>query len=367
MKEVIDEIISEIYTPPENTSLIVGVTKNGQSSIFGYGEKQGPNSGTPKGDTLFEIGSITKVFTTSLLSHFIAMGELNLETPICEIFSILSDLPPEITLLRLATHTSGLPNMPPNTSWKALLKRRNPYVDYTIDNLIEYLSKYKKKPRPDETINYSNMGIALLGLIIAEKTGGTYEKALVDIICQELGMPDTRITLTSEQEERIATPHSGGGKSSNRWDLTAFAGAGALYSTVDDILRFLHAHMGRPTSSLTEALQLTQVKRANKFPSPSSLMKFFPGASQRRKKASYFTQSIGLGWMIGTVGEVGPEAHWHHGATGGYIAFTGFVRKEDIGTVILVNRSLRITEMISEVSSVDEIGFRVLESMYSND
>ncbi len=94
-------------------------------------------------------------------------------------------------------------------------------------------------------------------------------------------------------------------------------------------------------------------------------MGLLPGASKRKKAAPSFTQGIGLGWVIGTAGEDGPEAHWHHGATGGYIAFAGFVREADAGTVVLMNRGPRFPEMVGGVSSADEIGFRVLESLCS--
>jgi CubicO group peptidase (beta-lactamase class C family) len=207
--------------------------------------------------------------------------------------------------------------------------------------------------------------MALLGHILAEKAGGSYEEAVISMICDGLGLSDTRIALTSEQEERLATPHSGGGSPSRGWDLPAFTGAGALRSTANDVLRFLDAHIGKPASPLTDALKLSHERRADGFPTPGSLMRLFPGASRRRRVASSFTQSIGLGWMIGTVGEVGPETHWHHGATGGYIAFAGFVREADVGIVVMVNRGPRLPEMISGVSSADEIGFRVLKSLCS--
>jgi CubicO group peptidase (beta-lactamase class C family) len=367
MREAIDEIVGELFTPLRDTGLIVGVTERGRSSVFGWGEKQGVGSGPPGGDTLFEIGSVTKVFTTSLLSLLASKGTVSLDDPVHDVFSTLPGMPPEITVLRLATHTSGLPKIPPDALWTTLTNRSNPYADYTTARLMEYLSNYRRKPRPDEEISYSNMGMALLGHILAEKAGGTYEEAVISMICDELGMPDTRITLTSEQEERLATPHSGGGSPSHGWDLPAFAGAGALRSTANDILRFLDAHMGRPASPFTGALTLSHEKRTGRFPTPGSLMRLFPGASRRRHAVSSFTQSIGLGWMIGTAGEAGPEAHWHHGATGGYMVFVGFIGEAGAGTVVMVNRGPRLPEMIGGVSSTDEIGFRVLKSLCSAD
>jgi CubicO group peptidase (beta-lactamase class C family) len=104
MKETIDEIVGELLTPPGDTGLVVGVSERGHSSVYGYGEKQGASSGPPRGDTLFEIGSVTKVFTTSLLSLLVSKCTVSLDDPVHEIFSTLPGIPPEITLLRLATH-----------------------------------------------------------------------------------------------------------------------------------------------------------------------------------------------------------------------------------------------------------------------
>jgi CubicO group peptidase (beta-lactamase class C family) len=123
--------------------------------------------------------------------------------------------------------------------------------------------------------------------------------------------------------------------------------------------------MGRPESPLTDALKLSHERRAGEFPTPGPLMRLYPGASRRRLAASSFTHGIGLGWVIGTAGEDGPEAHWHHGATGGYVAFAGFVGEADAGTVVFMNRGPRFQEMVSGISSADEIGFRVLESLCS--
>lgn len=367
MRDTIDSIIGELYTPPRDTGLVVGVTEGGRSSVFGYGKKQVTDNGPPEGDTLYEIGSVTKVFTTSLLSLLVSQGKLNLDDPVRDIFSTLPGMPQGITLLSLATHTSGFPKMPPDAIRGALMNRGNPYLDYTTVKLLRYLKQYRRKPRPDEEINYSNMGMSLLGLILAEKAGGTYEEAVVDMICNPLSMLDTRITLSPEQEERLAIPHTGSGKPSNGWNLPAFAGAGALHSTAEDTLRFLEAHLGRTASPLMDALRLSHEKQAGEFPIPSRLTRLIPGASKKNLAGSPFTRNIGLGWVIGNAGGNGLETHWHHGATGGYVSFAGFVKEADAGTVVMMNRGPRFPEMVSGVSSADEIGFRVLRALCSTD
>ncbi|MFX0141844.1 MAG: serine hydrolase domain-containing protein, partial [Candidatus Hodarchaeota archaeon] len=210
-------------------------------------------------------------------------------------------------------------------------------------------------------IEYSNLGFALLGHILAKKLDISYEQAIISKICDELDMPDTRITLNSEQKGRLSNAHSAKGKPSQNWDLPAFAGAGALRSTVNDLIKFLEANLGKIDSTLTDALQQCHEKRQGVFSKPSKLLRMFPSLVQKRKEFDLYFQGIGLGWVLGRIGLEGPLVHWHHGATGGYIAFIGFVKSSDTGTVILANRGPHFSEGTNDVSIVDEIGFKTLE------
>ncbi|MFX1537358.1 MAG: serine hydrolase domain-containing protein [Promethearchaeota archaeon] len=364
MREEIDNIVNSLFTHPKNTGLVVGIVKDDQISVFGYGKVKETLAEPPQGDTLFEIGSVTKVFTTALLSLLISEELLNLDDPVCNLMPELSNLPAEITLVRLATHTSGLPKMPSNIFWTTLRKRRNPYAQYPITKLLEYLSKYKPKRKLTDQIQYSNLGVALLGHVLAEKMGTSYEQAVVSKICDKLDLSDTRITLTSEQKERLSIPHSANGKPSQNWDMPAFAGAGALRSTVNDMLKFLVAHLGRPQSTLTDAIQVCHEKRPGSFPPPGRLQKIFSRLFRKRQEFIQYFQGIALGWVIGRMGAEGVQVYWHHGATGGYQAFIGFVKNTNKGIVILINRGPRFSELVNGISLADEIGFRVLELLH---
>ncbi len=367
MSAVIDNIVGALSDHPPNTGLVVGVISRDQHSAFGYGKASDAGAEPPSGDTLFEIGSVTKVFTTSLLAILAADGLLKLDDPVRDLMPSLSNLPGEITLQRLATHTAGLPKMPSNLFRSMLRNRRNPYAAYTTADLLLYLSSYKPKKRRIgiDQINYSNLGFALLGHILAQSSGSPYEQAIIRWLCDKLAMPDTRIELTPEQQERLSPPHSANGKSILNWDLPAFSGAGALRSTANDMLRFLAAHLGMAQSPLTGVLQLCHKVCSEAFPADPQLRRLLSGLFQREQDTRNQRQGIALGWFVGQLGPPGRQVHWHHGATGGYQAFAGFVKSTETGVVVLANRGPGRLDLITSRSSADDIGFRVLEYLNS--
>jgi D-alanyl-D-alanine-carboxypeptidase/D-alanyl-D-alanine-endopeptidase len=367
MKAAIDNIVGALSNHPGNTGLVVGVISRDHRSVFGYGKASNASAELPSGDTLFEIGSITKVFTTSLLAILTADGLLNLNDPVRDLMPSLSNLPGEITLLRLATHTAGLPKMPSNLFRSMLRNRRNPYAAYSTADLLLYLSSYKpqKRRRATDQINYSNLSVALLGHILAQSSGLPYEQAIVSRLCDKLAMHDTRIELTPEQQERLSPPHSANGKSVLNWSLPAFAGAGALRSTADDMLKFLAASLGRSQSPLTDVLQLCHEVCSEAFLPHRHLRRSLSGLFQREQDTRNHRQGIALGWFVGHLGPVGKRVHWHHGATGGYQAFTGFVKSTETGVVVLANRGPGRLDLISLKTPADDIGFRVLEYLNS--
>lgn len=363
MKAAVDQIVGSLAQPTGNTGLVVGMIRGDHRSVFGYGRASDARAERPSGDTVFEIGSISKVFTTSLLAILTADGLLNLSDPVRDLMPSLSNLPAEITLLRLATHTAGLPKMPANLLGSMLRNPRNPYAAYSTADLFRHLARYKPRKRHSgmDRIQYSNLGVALLGHILAEASGSPYEAVLVSRICDELAMHDTRIQLTPELEARLAPPHSASGRPSQHWDLTAFAGAGALRSTANDMLAFLAANLGRPRSPLTDTLQLCHQVRSEAFPRQGRVRRLVTGLFARGQDTRNRSQGMALGWFVGPPGPAGERVIWHHGASGGYRAFTGFVKSAETGVVVLANRSPGRSDVISGRTSADEVGFRVLE------
>lgn len=242
-----------------SAGLGVGVCSGGtQVMVFG-GRVSAERHAPPDERSLFEIGSLTKVFTTTLLAEMHVSGELNLDEPVNR------RLPPHgriagrdgdtVTLRHLATHTSGLGRLPVNLSWKKL-SSDNPYADYAVEELYAGLARCRLKNRPGTKTRYSNWGSGLLGHVLSLVGGADYERLVIDRILRPLGMHDTVMQLSEEQQQRLIPGHSEGEAVPN-WDFQALAGAGAFRSTMADMLRFLQANLDPASTPLAKTIELT--------------------------------------------------------------------------------------------------------------
>ncbi len=242
--------------------LAVGVLDASGSRVLCHGKKDCRSAEPVDGDTLFDIGSITKVFTKALLFNMVARGEMKLDDPVQKYLPSSVRMPThrgkEITLRHLAEHTSGLPcdalNNTPRT-W------RNPYADYTLEQLYSFLSTYKLRRDPGAKFEYSNFGVALLAHVIALKAGKDYETLVMERICRPLKMDSTRIldstriTLTPNLQRNMAIPHELPDRPTVNWTFQTLLGAGSIHSSVNDMLKFASAWLGLTPSSLTPFLQ----------------------------------------------------------------------------------------------------------------
>jgi CubicO group peptidase (beta-lactamase class C family) len=165
---------------------------------------------------------------------------------------------------------------------------------------------------------------------------------------------------------RFAPPHRANGRPSHTWDLTTFAGAGALRSTTNDLLKLLAANLGKPSTALTEALQTCHAIQPGVFPPLGALRRIAARLYLGKRDIDHYEQSIALGWHVGQLTPEGTRVFWRHGATGGYRAFAGFIKDLGAGVVVLENRSLGIPDMILGLTSADRIGFNVLELLTSS-
>jgi CubicO group peptidase (beta-lactamase class C family) len=229
----------------------------------------------------------------------------------------------------LATHTSGLPDIPSNLRPADEL---NPYADYTVEQMYAALEEYTLPRKPGEVYEYSNWGMGLLGHILALRSGMSYEELVVTRIANELGMPDTRITLTPRMQEHLAQGYRDK-VPFPLWDIPTLAGAGALRSTARDMLTYLAANMGLQESNLYPAMQIThQVRR-----------QVNPGKMQ-----------IGLGWHIMMM-YGGQKIIEHHGGTGGYASYVGFIKEKQTGAVVLTNTYDDFDYIGFELLGIDEV------------
>jgi CubicO group peptidase (beta-lactamase class C family) len=282
--------------------IVVGLLESGKTRVVTYGKSGGPGERPLDGATVFEIGSVTKAFTATLLADMVRRGEVRLGQPVAELLPGSVKVPARgdtlITLLDLATQHSGLPRLPSNLAPK---DPANPYADYTVERLYDFLSGYALTRAPGAAYEYSNLGMGLLGHALALRAGKPYEAVLTERVLKPLGMNDTRITLAADQKSRLAAGHDLGGAVTANWDLPALAGAGALRSTANDLLRFLAACLDSNDTPISADLREARRPR-------------HPAGSPR--------MSIGLAWH--RLDAQGAEIIMHNGATGGYHCFIGY-------------------------------------------
>ena len=323
-----DDVVKSIDKRIEqglNTSIVVGVLDKDGSHYYNFGTKT--NKGTAVNEhTIYEIGSISKVFTAILLAQQASDGKLKVDDPIKSYLPSQVKVPTrgttEITFGHLSDHTSALPRMPSNMT---PINPANPYADYTVDQMYSFLSGYELTRDVGSGYEYSNLAQGLLGNILSLKAGVPYETLLTKTIAAPLGMKETKITLDEKMKKNLAIGHDAGVEVAN-WDLPTLAGAGAIRSSSHDMLKFLATNLNVIKNSLQPAMSKTHQVRHDK------------AGSMR----------VGLGWHIAK-GKEG-DVIWHNGGTGGYRAFAGFVKETGVGVVVLTNST----------ESVDDIGFHLL-------
>lgn len=309
-------LVDRIDARQEGVGIVVGVIEPAGRRIVAYGNVDAKQKRAVNGDTVFEIGSVTKVFTALLLADSAQRGEVALTDPVAQYLPPGTKVPErggkQITLQDLATHTSGLPRLPSNFASK---DPNNPFADYTVAQLYDFLATYELPRDIGAEYEYSNLGAGLLGHALSRRAKMDYETLVRTRITAPLAMKSTAITLSEGMKKRLAPGHNAQRQRVPNWDFPTLAGAGALRSTANDLLNFLAANLRSTPSPLAPALSSMLAMRR---PVPA------PG------------QQIALGWHIAT-GAGGREIVWHNGGTGGYRSYVGFDPKTRTGVVVLAN------------------------------
>jgi len=341
LEDSVEGVISPLIESGERVGIAVGVVYGGVWRSFGYGEEiEGSGTG-PDENTIYQIASTTKTFTAILLSDMVKRGEVGLDDPLGLYLPVA--IPSlggrNITLLDLATHTSGLPPIPANFEPDDEL---NPYADYSMEMMYEFLEDCTLSYIPGHQYQYSNLGVALLGYALELAAGKPYEELIIERICRPLGMYGTLFELDPGHAAMLAqgywselngslTPPSFVHEAVPAWDTGVFSPAGGLYSSVHDMLAYIAANLGSTGMEISSAMEITQTSCREAYPS----------------------MDICLGWHRTT--RDGAQVLMHHGATFGFNSNLLFSRDEGIGVVLLSNT------YVPESDSLDEAGFEILQ------
>ena len=316
LKQTLDARLKErVDDGRESTGLVAVVLNGRRRTDAAYGNSGATDNRALDADSVFEIGSITKVFTALLLADMIARGEVAASDPVAKYLPESVKVPffesSPITLADLATYTSGLPRMPSNFTPR---NAANPYADYSVEQLYDFVSNHKLRFKPGTHYEYANLGFGLLGHALALRAGMSYEELVVSRICAPLGMDSTAITLSPSMQQRLAHGHNANLEPVANWDIPTLAGAGALRSTANDLVKFLEMSLGNRPSPLAPAMAMMLGDRR---------------ATERQRV------EVAFGWFLSTSHR--DEIAWKDGGTGGYATFIGYSTKSRRASILLSN------------------------------
>jgi len=330
MKTLTDKNIDSAarkYIQKANTvGLSIGILKNGAITTYNYGETARGNRTLPDANTLFEIGSITKTFTSTLLAYYVNDGKVKLDDPITKYLpdSVAANKELQgITLQMLSNHTCGLPRLPDNFEFHST-SSEDPYKDYTKQYLLDYLKTAKLAGKPGKQYAYSNLAVGLLGAILEQVNGKTFAQMVQQVITQPLNMQSTAQTLNLKQQNKFVKVYNENGKETSPWHFDVLAPCGALKSTVTDLLTYAKAQMTPADNKLLKAMQLTHQVTFTRL-----------------------DMKLGLAWHIIVIDNV--AYYFHDGGTYGCSSFLVFNPETKLAVVVLSNSGANVNALGADI------------------
>ncbi len=322
----LDSLVNAYARQHLTIGMSIGLIHQDTLFVYNYGETSRTNGRLPTDSTRYEIGSISKTFTATLLADMVHQKRVGLDDPVNR---YLPDSIPAlqrdgtaVTLRMLANHTSGLPRLPDNLDHVGS-SLNNPYQAYDDKALFTCLKTVSLISRPGTAYQYSNLGIGLLGTILARVAGKSYGQLLNSLISEPLAMKQTTLPLRSTDRRQLAQGYDATGQPTPNWDFQALAGAGGIRSSVHDLLIYIQAELGKSPARLSTAMQMTQ-----------------------RITFQDKQTRVGLGWHQ-TAAKTG---WWHNGGTGGYASFARFDPTAKTALVILSNTAVSVDELALAIS-----------------
>lgn len=343
LERILYERGAEFVKRGKTAGLTIAAVSGDQEAVIEVGFSKLGSRAPVTAETLFEIGSITKVFTGIALARHVEAGELKLDDTISNFLPKgfeVADAAKNVTLGQLTTHSSGFPRMPGRPRvWDIvnfIVFGGDPYVGITLDRFGDAMRNVKLNAKPGEKMEYSNFGVSLLGWLLAQRSGTTYEQYIRARVLEPLGMAATFLNGTAANQAHFSKGYRSVVRfgpitlawRSSPWSLTDhLAGAGGLCSTGRDMLKFLRANMHPENTAIAAAL-----KRSHR--------ELFRDNDRR---------GVGMNWIRSQKSKDSPVVIWHNGGTGGFRSYLGFLEDGSAGVVVLSNSAADVDPLGAEL------------------
>ena len=316
--EIRQILIDRVDIQRKSVGMVVGIISPQGRRLVAYGAPAQGDSRPLNGDTVFEIGSVTKVFTSLLLADMVQRGEVSLTDPVVKYLPAGVKMPERngrsITLVDLATQTSGLPFFPSDIPLSDPVEAARAVARYTTEQLYQFLSTFELTRDIGSQWGYSNLGVALLGSALANRASMDFETLVRTRITSPLRMESTAIAVSPGMAGRLAAGHDAKLQPTSAGEMPAFVAAGSLRSTANDLLTLLNTFLTHQKSALQPAMA---------------------AMLQTRRPGQGFQQA--LGWWIVSLGQGDEGFLFHGGQTRGYSSAVAYDGKAGVGVVVLSN------------------------------
>ncbi|MCC5917355.1 MAG: beta-lactamase family protein [Cryomorphaceae bacterium] len=307
-----DSIYQQAKNFPNNTQLSIALINGDNVRYVGVKRLEDTLIFVDNSGGVFEIGSITKVMTSTILADLIAKKQVRGEDSIGTYFDFPFNDNLDFTFVSLANHTSGLPRLPSNMFWLALMSSSDPYKKYDREKLNSYLTKKVSIDHPvGYKIEYSNLGAGLLAYALQNTTGKTFEQLIGEVISEMYKMPNTTTDQKLISDKLIGGLNDRGDPTPN-WSSGVLIGAGGVYSSVEDLAKFALAHFDSTNTTLS--------------------------ISRKKTFQDNEDRDVGMGWFI-LKKKDGAKWYWHNGGTGGYTSSMAMDVEGKKAVIVLSNIS----------------------------
>lgn len=314
---------------PNNTQLSIAVIDNGTATYYGVQIENDKLISVENKDKIFEIGSLTKVFTATVLAQLVTEGKIKLTDKINPLYPFLFKNNTSLSFENLANHTSGLPRLPTNLD---VSDAENPYKNYGAKEIDTYLANQMTLATAEnKAYEYSNLGAGLLGHSLGLSQQTSFDQLLSKTIFKPYKM-NRSFTSSKNIESQLVKGLDADGEVVSNWDFDVLLGGGGILSTVSDLVLFANAQF----DPKNKALSRTQ--------SPTFTINN--------------TMKIGLGWHL-LKSKKGNDVIWHNGATAGYSSSMVLDVKNKNGIVILSN----VSGLSSQNALIDQLAFALLQTV----